>query len=103
MTQTVLGKKIGGVEKNQISNYESGKIIPSAETLLKLSKVLEVSIDYLINDDIKDINFTPKIRDKELLELFGLVDKLPDEEKQIIKGVAKAVIFQHDIKSRVTG
>ena len=47
LTQEELGEKIG-VNKVTISAYELGKIKPSLDALIRLSDVLEVSIDELL-------------------------------------------------------
>jgi transcriptional regulator with XRE-family HTH domain len=46
MTQEELGKKVN-VQKSAISKYERGEIQPSHDVLIKLSEVLDVTIDYL--------------------------------------------------------
>lgn len=47
MTQEELGTKLG-VVKSTIANYESGYRKPDDETLIKLSTIFNVSIDYLL-------------------------------------------------------
>ncbi|MDY6367488.1 MAG: helix-turn-helix transcriptional regulator [Clostridia bacterium] len=37
-----------GVSKQCVSDYKSGKSVPSIETLFKLCKFLDVSSDYLL-------------------------------------------------------
>lgn len=46
LTQKELGEKIG-VGRTTISEYESGKIVPRQDGLIKLSEVLNVSVDFL--------------------------------------------------------
>lgn len=45
--QTELAEKIG-VSKQCVSDYKSGKSVPSLETLYLICKVLDVSADYLL-------------------------------------------------------
>ena len=47
MTQTRLAKVVGA-DNVQISRYESGAIMPSVDTLVRLADALECSIDYLL-------------------------------------------------------
>lgn len=47
MSQSDLADKIG-VKSYIISRYETGVNYPSVETLLRISEVLEVSVDYLL-------------------------------------------------------
>lgn len=46
-SQDELAKQMGA-DARQISRYETGKITPSAEALIKLAEVFDVSIDYLL-------------------------------------------------------
>lgn len=46
-TQLELGKKLG-LSESTISLYESGNRKPEPDTLVKLSKIFDVSIDYLL-------------------------------------------------------
>lgn len=54
MTQTELGKLLN-VKDAAISKYESEKVPLTGETLLKLSEIFDVSIDYILgNEEKKD-------------------------------------------------
>ncbi len=46
-----------GVSYNTLMNYESGLREPSIDTLLNLSKIYKVSIDYLISGQEFNITF----------------------------------------------
>ena len=71
------------------SRYETGKREPSIDTLLKLSKLYHVSVDYLIgNNEIVDTSITPleatvikamrqadnRARQDALTQAFGLTE-----------------------------
>lgn len=47
LTQEELGEKIN-IRKSAISKYENGKAEPSQTILIQLSRVLNVSVDYLL-------------------------------------------------------
>lgn len=68
MTQTALGEQLN-VGKTTISNYENGNSFPDNEVLLKLSKIFNVSTDYLLG--------VSNIRDRSILT--------PKDEKNIAK------------------
>lgn len=53
LSQEELGEKIG-VTRQTISNWELGETIPDTKQLIELSKVLNISIDELVNNDIKN-------------------------------------------------
>ncbi len=48
MTQEDLAKKLGLNNKSSIANYESGYSIPSDEIKLKMCKIFDCSMDYLM-------------------------------------------------------
>ena len=52
ISQVDLGKKLG-VTKQCISNWENDNIQPSIDMLIKISKFLGVSTDYLLGIDSK--------------------------------------------------
>lgn len=56
MTQTELGKLLN-VKDAAISKYESGKVPLTGETLLQLSKIFNVSIDYLLGNEFAGIDY----------------------------------------------
>lgn len=103
MTQEDLGNQIGGFKKNQISDYESNKITPSADTLQKIGKALGSSLDYLLDEKMKleDIKFIPQVKDPELLKMFEIVDNFPVKEKSFVKELLDTIIFKHEIKSKM--
>ena len=55
MTQVDLAKALD-LDKSSIAKYESAGIIPSVETLQKIASLFKVSIDYLLNAQLYDIN-----------------------------------------------
>lgn len=54
LTQEELSEKID-VTRQTISNWELGETNPNPEQLKKLSKELNISIDELLDNDIKDV------------------------------------------------
>lgn len=75
--------QIIGMSQSSLSGYETGKIEPDQETLMRLSKYFDVSIDYLLgNSDIKNASTLNGIDAKELQQLKELVDQLTPEQQQ---------------------
>lgn len=94
-----LAKEIG-VHYSQIGRYEEKGAQPSAEVLAKLANVLEVSTDYLMNgtsDDLAESSLT----DKELLNQFKKIEKLPENKKHLVKEFLDAFLFKHNIKQQL--
>lgn len=53
MTQDELAEKVQ-VSRRSIAAYERGETVPRKSTILKLGKVLNVSTEYLSNDECED-------------------------------------------------
>ena len=69
------------VSQETISAYESGKAMPSVETLLKIAKFLNVSIDYLLGrTDNPLVNEYETSKDNELLSIYHQLDKKQKED-----------------------
>ena len=71
------------VSQETISAYESGKALPSAETLIKIADFLDVSIDYLLErTDNPLVNRSAKDEDNELLNIYHQMSK--EQKKDIV-------------------
>ena len=57
MTQEELAEK-AGVSRQSVSKWESAASIPDIGKILELSRVFGVSTDYLLKDDMEDVEFT---------------------------------------------
>lgn len=94
-----LAKEIG-IHYSQIGRYEEKGAQPSAEVLGKLANILEVSTDFLMNgtsDDLAQSSLT----DKELLNQFKKIEKLPTDKKMIVKELLDAFLFKYNIKQQL--
>ncbi len=75
-----------GVSQETISAYESGKAMPSAETLIKMSDFLGVSIDFLLDrTDNPLININKDINS----EMLNIYNQLTKEQKEDVLRYAK--------------
>lgn len=93
ITQTSLAMKLN-ITQNMISFYESGKYQPSIDTLIELSKVFDVSVDYLIGNT--DIRYPADklIQDKNTIteiEMMTLFKSLSKDEQQRAIGIIQAI------------
>lgn len=96
-SQDILAQKIG-IHGRHVGKYEIGKAMPNAETVVKISKVFDVSIDYLLMDDSNTTQGT-EIRDKTLLKEFEAVDNMNEKDKEVIKSLIDAYIKKHQIEN----
>lgn len=61
MSQEELAEKLN-VSRQAVSRWEGGSALPDATNVLQLSKLFEVSADYLLNDDYEQPNSTAEER-----------------------------------------
>lgn len=62
MSQENLAEKLD-VSRQAISRWESGAAMPDANNILQLSKLFDVTTDYLLNDDYQSDNDLPKVKE----------------------------------------
>ncbi|MCP4138565.1 MAG: helix-turn-helix transcriptional regulator [bacterium] len=94
--QSDLAEK-AGIDRNMISYYEKGKYVPSAEALIKIAEVFDISIDYLLIDDIPEKPLRQKI-DSELLQKVIDIEKLSGKDKESIKHIIDSLITKNKMK-----
>lgn len=61
LSQEALAEKLN-VSRQTISRWENGSAQPDASNILQLSKLFEVTADYLLNDDCQSDDDTPKVQ-----------------------------------------
>lgn len=96
LSQTELGK-IVGVHYSHIGRYERGISRPAADTLKRMADALGVSGDYLIEGTTADAA-KAKFEDRELLLQFQEVEKLQEEDKQVVKKLIDAFLTKKHIQ-----
>ena len=94
-SQAKLAQKLD-INTRNISLYESGKSIPSSDTVHKLAALFNISIDYLFNDEPQNLA-SVGIKDKSLVPLFEEIDKMDEKEKEAIKVFVEAIAFKRKV------
>lgn len=74
-----------GIKKQTLSSYFNGDRIPKAEILIKLSEILDVSIDYLLTGENHSTDNSNSLSNDEQ-SLISLYRKLTNEERLKING-----------------
>lgn len=82
---------------SQIGRYEEKGAQPSADILAKLANALEVSSDFLTNGSTDELAENT-LSDKELLNQFKAIEKMPDKDKSVIKTLIDAFITKRQIQ-----
>lgn len=93
LNQVGLGIKLN-VSQKMISAYESGSHQPSIDTLIRMSKLFNVSVDYIIgNSDIKSSaeNFSKDGLTKNEIELLDIFKELDKDAQQKAIGIVFAL------------
>lgn len=81
-----VGEKVG-LTPQAIRLYEIGEREPAIETLKKLSKLFNVSIDYLLDNEIKDKTVFTEKQKQAINGLITLTDKNLDLLNVYIKAL----------------
>ncbi|HMQ27436.1 MAG TPA: helix-turn-helix transcriptional regulator, partial [Acidimicrobiales bacterium] len=96
-SQGDLGERIG-TDPGRISRYESGRITPSADALVRIAEALDVSLDYLLVDDIpRRPLHTP---DHHLGERFNPLEELDEEDLSSLLNHLDGLIAKKRLKTR---
>ena len=72
LTQEALADRLG-VTYQSISRWENGTALPDAQNILQISKLFNVTTDYLLNDDYESDGDIPAVltATKETSDLFS--------------------------------
>lgn len=87
---------MAGVHAAHFSRLETGKYQPSIEILRKIAQALDVTTDYLLNEEADD--FSPiKVEDKTLAERIKLIDTLEVDEKNALLKIIDAMLTKKKV------
>ncbi len=99
LSQANLGKLVG-VHYSHIGRYERKISRPAADTLKRLADALGVSGDYLIEGTTEEAA-KARFEDRELLCQFQEVEKLPEEDKMVVKKLIEAFLTKKQIQTLI--
>lgn len=86
LTQEQLAGQLN-VSRQSVSKWESGQVIPEVEKIIELSKVFNVTLDYLL-------------KPSEIDELSVKTDMLEKQQRQLLnKGQARTRIYKNILYS----
>ncbi|MBV5097654.1 helix-turn-helix transcriptional regulator [Enterobacteriaceae bacterium YMB-R21] len=91
LTQQTLAD-LASIHVNQIRRYEAGSAQPTLDALIRLAKVLRVSLDSLVFDDHE------RGPSDDLALQFEAVSGMPEEERRIIKALLDGMILKYQAK-----
>ena len=99
-SQGELAERVGG-DPAQISRYENGRITPSADAVVKLAEVFDVSTDYLL---VEDSPRRPLRGAEDVLgDRLGTVGELSAEDLTLLVGFLDALVTKNRLKALAGG
>ncbi len=101
LTQEQMAELIE-VHESHVGRYEKDLSSPTAQVLIRIAKLFNVSTDYLLFDDRNDPSTSLKISDNELFAQFQEVDKMDEEKRELIKRIISMAINEDKIKKMVS-
>lgn len=99
-SQGELAERVGG-DPAQISRYENGRITPSADAVVKLAEVFDVSTDYLLVEDSPRRPF--RGADDALGDRLGTIGELSPEDLTLLLGFLDALVTKNRLKALAGG
>src|SRR5690625_5232472 len=83
LTQVEFAKLVG-ISTNYYASIEQGKNSPSLDVLNRIAKTLDVSLFYILNDRIDDMENRV---DKEAARLKKLFKDIPENKLNVVEGL----------------
>ncbi len=96
-SQDKFGEMVG-IHGRHVGKYETGKAMPNADTIVKIAQALNVSIDFLLRNDLKNTASDDVLTDQELIKKFKAVEGMPEKDRHIIISLIDAYIKKHQIE-----
>lgn len=95
-SQGDLATKIGA-DAAQISRYENGRITPSADALIRLAEIFDVSCDYLLLDDAPRRRF--RSPEDALGDHLAHLGELSDDDLELVTRFIDALVTTTRLKT----
>lgn len=89
--------RLSGVHNVNLSRYERGLAEPSGESIRRLAEALGVTVGHLIDGDT-DERGSGRAGDPELRQQMLEIERLPAEDRQVVKRFLDAFLFRKRIQ-----
>ena len=96
LSQTELGQ-LAGLHYTHIGRFERGTSRPGSDTLKRVADALGVSGDYLLEGAAEEAA-KARFEDRELLKQFQEVERLPAEDKHVVKTLLDAFLTKKQLQ-----
>lgn len=97
LTMKQLGQMVG-VSESTISLYENGKHEPDILTMIRIADALETTVDHLLGKEPEKKQKAEEQQAPKTIEariVSGGMDKLPEEQRQQVLAVVRAMFANH--------
>lgn len=93
LTQEQLAEQLN-VSRQSISKWESGQVIPEVEKIVELSKVFDVTVDYLLKpSEIDELSVKTEILEQQQKQMLVREQKRTQISKNIMYSIGIYLIF----------
>jgi transcriptional regulator with XRE-family HTH domain len=99
-SQAELGDKIG-TDSQRVSRYETGKITPSLDAIVRIAQALNVSIDHLLIDDIPRRPL--HAAEHNLGDRLANLDELSEDDLASLLHMLDALVAKNRLKTLAGG
>jgi len=96
-TQKELANRVD-IRFQLLNKYEGGQHIPPVDTLIRLAKVLDTTVDYLLTGD--PIKGEP-LANANLYRRFQTLEALSDEDRTTVISVIDAIITKRQVENAI--
>jgi transcriptional regulator with XRE-family HTH domain len=97
LSQAELAERAGAGDARQISRYENGRITPSLDAIAHIAQALNISIDYLVIDDMPRRPL--HIDDHGLAERLAALAELDQADRDSMLSVLDALITRKRLRT----
>jgi transcriptional regulator with XRE-family HTH domain len=97
LTQQALAAK-AEIHYTHIGRYESSKSMPAADTLRRIAEALGTTTDFLMDGATQD-TARARLSSRALLDRFQEVERLPDDQQQVVMQLMDAFLAMHQLKN----
>lgn len=94
LSGVVLASKLG-LDRSAIAHYEAGRTFPSVSALKNLTRILGVSLDWLVFDEYEEAG---QIQDKELASYIVKADRLHHQQRSLVKGFIDSLLASVELE-----
>jgi transcriptional regulator with XRE-family HTH domain len=99
-SQAELGDKIG-TDSQRVSRYETGKITPSLDAIVRIAEALNISIDHLLIDDIPRRPLHAAVHN--LGDRLAALGELSDDDLASLLHMLDAVVAKNRLRTLADG